>query len=370
MLLRTNHQDAEDLFALTRMPLGDHIEELRSRLFCAIAGQGVALFLVFFLDFIGYVTDTPIGIGKPAQDLITQPVIRELENFYNRRVEKVARELQEGRASVLAANEARELVLEIDINDWIRQVAARFKIKLPQAHFSGARKVYVPMHVRIRPVTWALATQQAQWLVGKRPGMTTMGVMEAMMVYIKVAFVCGIVLASPWIFWQIWSFVAAGLYSHEKRPFYLYLPFSISLFLAGVSVCQFLVLPKAAEALLWFNEWLGYEPELRLSEWLGFAILMPLVFGLAFQTPLVMLLLHRLGLLNVEAYRKKRRLAWFFMTVFAAVACPSTDVYSMLFLFAPMCLLYELGIVLCRWSSRPTVISDEEEWELSQTFEA
>jgi sec-independent protein translocase protein TatC len=370
MIVRTRHDAAEDLFALTRMPLGDHLEELRSRLFRALAGLGVALFLVFFLDFIGYVTDTPIGIGKPVQDLITQPVVGELQSFYDRRVKQVARELQEGKDSARAANEAREVVMEVEMNDWVHHVAARLGIKVPNAPLGARREDYALVRVRIRPLTWALAMQEAQQKVGKRPTLTTMGVMEAMMVYIKVALVCGIVLASPWVFWHIWSFVAAGLYAHEKRPFYAYLPFSIGLFLAGVLVCQFLVLPKAVEALLWFNEWLGYEPDLRLSEWLGFALLMPLIFGLSFQTPLVMLLLQRVGIVSVAAYRAKRRLAWFFMVIFAGFACPSADAYSMLLLWVPMCLLYELGIVLCRWSPRAEENYNEEEGNMSQTFEA
>jgi sec-independent protein translocase protein TatC len=155
-----------------------------------------------------------------------------------------------------------------------------------------------------------------------------------MTVYFEVTLVCGIVLASPWVFFQIWSFVAAGLYPHEKRYVLHYLPFSVALFLGGVLVCQFLVIPKAVEALLGFNEWLGLEPDLRLSEWLGFTLLLPLVFGLSFQTPLVMLLLQRLGVLTVDAYRRQRRLAWFVLAVFAAVITPSVDAYSMVLLCA------------------------------------
>jgi sec-independent protein translocase protein TatC len=118
-------------------------------------------------------------------------------------------------------------------------------------------------------------------------------------------------------------------------------------------------MPKAVEASLWFNEWLDYEPEFRLTEWLGFAILMPFIFGLAFQTPLAMLLLRRLGLVRVQTYHEKRRLAWFIMALFAAVACPSTDAYSMVLLLAPMGLLYELGIILCRWApGQPEIPTD------------
>jgi len=369
MILRIHQEGAEDLFAATRMPLGGHLEELRWRLFRAFAGLGVALVLVFFLDFIGYVTGTPIGIGKPVQDLITRPVVREVQAFYARRVARVARELQEGKSSVLEANAFREVEMEVEINEWVRQAAARLHVPVPRLLSRPKEKEYLLVQARIPPLIWSLALQEAQWLVAKRPGLTTMSVMEAMMVYIKVAFVCGIVLASPWIFWQLWSFVAAGLYAHEKQPVYIFLPFSIGLFVVGVLVCQFLVLPSAVEALLGFNEWLGYEPELRLSEWLGFAILMPLVFGLTFETPLVMLLLQRVGIVGVGAYRGKRRLAWFVLALFAAVACPSTDAYSMLLLWVPLCLLYELGILLCRCSYRPVQANDEEE-ALSQTFEA
>ena len=100
-------------------------------------------------------------------------------------------------------------------------------------------------------------------------------------------------------------------------------------------------------------EWLGLEPELRLGEWLGFAVLMPLVFGVAFQTPLAMRVLERVGLFDVNDYRRQRRMAWFVMAIVAAMITPSTDPLSLLYLWLPVVLLYELGIVLCRRAPRP-----------------
>src|SRR4029453_2695127 len=123
-------------------------------------------------------------------------------------------------------------------------------------------------------------------LMNKRT-LKTLSIQEPLVVYFKIAIMAGFVLSSPWVFYQIWAFIAAGLYPHEKRLVNVYLPFSLGLFLVGVFFCGFFVIPKAIEALLWFNEWLGFQPELRLNEWLGFAIFMPLVFGLSFQTPLV-----------------------------------------------------------------------------------
>jgi sec-independent protein translocase protein TatC len=357
---RLSSPAADDLFAATRMSFGDHIEDLRRHLGRAVAGFAVALVLVFLADGVGYVTGAPIGIAKPVKDAITLPVEEELQRFYDRRVRQVAKDILEGKKAAQDLNEAREVQLELEANELARLLAPRWGIPLPRQAAATPDRDYVAVRVRIRPVDWAIALDQAQRLVGKRPTLSTMSVTEGMVVYLKVALVCGIVLSSPWLFWQIWSFVAAGLYAHEKRPVYAYLPFSIGLFLAGVLVCQLLVMPKAVEALLWFNEWLDFEPDLRLNEWLGFAIFMPVLFGVSFQTPLVMLFLERLGILSVDAYQGKRRLAWFVLAVFAAVACPSSDWISMVFLWVPLCFLFELGIVLCRWTPRRSAASGLE----------
>src|SRR5205807_815567 len=129
---------------------------------------------------------------------------------------------------------------------------------------------------QIRPLDLATELTGPLAKVGRRPTLSTLSIQEAFMVYFKVCIVAGLVLASPWIFYQIWSFVAAGLYPHEKRYVNVFLPVSLGLFLVGVLVCQFLVIPKAIEALLFFNEWMNMEPDLRLNEWLTFAIMMPL----------------------------------------------------------------------------------------------
>ena len=144
----------------------------------------------------------------------------------------------------------------------------------------------------------------------KTAGLSALSVQEALVVYFKVSLVAGLVIASPWVFWQIWSFIAAGLYPHEKKLVHVYLPMSLGLFLGGVLLCQFFVMPQAVAAMLWFNEWLGMSPDLRLNEWLSFAIWMPVVFGISFQTPLVMLFMGKLGIVNVEWFRSKRKIAW------------------------------------------------------------
>jgi sec-independent protein translocase protein TatC len=114
-----------------------------------------------------------------------------------------------------------------------------------------------------------------------------------------------------------------------------------------------MVIPKAIQALLWFNEWLHLEPDLRLNEWLSFALLLPLVFGLSFQTPMVMLFLAKLGILDADAFRRKRRIAWFAMAIFAAIFTPA-DILSMLLMWVPMVGLYEMGILMVQYATKPS----------------
>jgi len=171
----------------------------------------------------------------------------------------------------------------------------------------------------------------------------------------------GIVLSSPWVFYQIWMFVAAGLYPHEKKYVHRYLPLSLGLFLAGVALCEFVALPMGLKYLLEFNDWLGIEPDMRLSEVLSFLVMMPLVFGIAFQTPLVMLFMERLGIFEVEHYTRNRRMAIFVIVFLAALLSVAPDPVSIMILAVPMVGLYEFGILLCKMSPRPAPIEEPSE---------
>jgi sec-independent protein translocase protein TatC len=361
---------SDDLFADTRMSFGEHLEELRQRLWRAIFGFGVILLGVFTLDFLGYLSGTSFGVARPMSDVITWPVQQELESFYDRRVKRVLAELEKDPSQ--KANRPTPFVKKVlwraQVEAVVRGESADVLRGFPTpGRKPGEGEVRVGPEDLIHlwmsdeePLREAALRQEAERRVGRRPTLVALGLAESMMVYFKVGMVCALVLGSPWIFWQLWSFVAAGLYPHEKRPIYVFGPFSLLLFLAGVLVCQFLVMPRAVEALLWFNEWLDFEPELRLNEWLGFAIWMPVVFGVAFQTPLVMLLLDRLGILTQAAYRQWRRGAWYLLAVVAAVITPSVDASNMIFLWVALVILYELGIFLCQLAShrRPRLVEE------------
>jgi sec-independent protein translocase protein TatC len=113
-----------------------------------------------------------------------------------------------------------------------------------------------------------------------------------------------------------------------------------------------LVLPVGVHYLLSFNEWLGAKPELRLSDWLNFAIIMPLIFGAAFQTPIIMLFLERMGIVDITLYTKNRRMAYFILAAAGALLAAAPDALNMMLLAVPLWLLYEFGILLCRFAPK------------------
>ena len=181
---------------------------------------------------------------------------------------------------------------------------------------------------------------------------------EAFMIWLKASVVTGFVLVSPLIFYFVWSFVAAGLYPHEKQYVHIFLPFSIGLFLAGALFCFFGVFPIILEFLFTFNARLGIDPDPRISEWLSFAIFLPLGFGLSFQLPLVMLFLERIGVLSVGAYLLKWRMAVLVIFIVSMVLTPA-DPLSMLAMATPLVGLYFLGIGLCHYFPQRKGFLDE-----------
>lgn len=174
---------------------------------------------------------------------------------------------------------------------------------------------------------------------------------ESFMVWLKAALISGVVISSPWIFYQLWCFVAAGLYPHERRYIHLYLPISLFLFLSGILLAYFGVFKPVLMFLFAFNASMGIDPQPRIGEWLTFVMILPLGFGVAFQLPLVMLFLNRIGLFELSSYIDKWRMAVLVIFVASMVLTPA-DPISMLLLAAPLTVLYFGGILLCKWMPR------------------
>ena len=174
----------------------------------------------------------------------------------------------------------------------------------------------------------------------------SLGVPEGFMIWLKASFITGFVLASPWVFYQLWMFVAAGLYPHEKKYVHIFLPFSLLLFLGGVYLALFHVFQPVLDFLFSNNAELGIDPDPRIGEWLSFFLMLPLGFGVAFQLPLVMLFLERIGIFSVHSYLAKWKIAVLSIVILACVLTPA-DPVSFMFLGIPLLALYFLGVGLC-----------------------
>jgi sec-independent protein translocase protein TatC len=178
-----------------------------------------------------------------------------------------------------------------------------------------------------------------------------LGVGEPFSVWLKAGLFTGLVLAGPWVFFQLWSFVASGLYPHEQKYIHIFLPISIFLFVSGVLLAFFFVFQPVLGFLFSFNRSMGIAPEMRINDWLSFVMFLPLGFGLAFQLPLVMLFMNRIDLFSIEDYLSKWRIAVLVIFVLSMFLTPA-DPISMLLLALPLTLLYFLGVAMCRWMPR------------------
>jgi sec-independent protein translocase protein TatC len=322
----------QDLFAeeqsMATMSFGEHIEELRVRLILALLGLLAGVVVVFI---------PPLDLGKMIMLKMQEPAKGALKAFYDQEYAKKAAlaEADKSLSPIVVANLAADaFVTEL------KKIAPT--LQLPQPEALQGTTLQLPL--QFFSAGLIRATQGATVQIDS--SVISLAPLETITIFFMVCLVSGLVLASPWVFYQAWAFIAAGLYRHERSYVKKYLPFSLGLFLSGVLLCFFFVLPVTLTFLLQFNVWLGVAPTLRLSEWMSFATLLPLIFGVSFQTPLVMLLLERINIFTIEDFRAKRRFAILIIAVAAALLTPGQDPFSMLLLAVPMILLYELGILL------------------------
>ncbi len=243
---------------------------------------------------------------------------------------------------------------------------------------------------------------------GLNPQIYYSEISEPFMTYLKVAVITSLAFASPWIAYQIWQFVAMGLYPRERKAITKYIPLSIALLIAGMVLVYFVVMPLTVNFLLafgssfkmpfgtgphattqvaatlpsfpsipgdaanptegsyWINSVEGQlkvflngetrvipfgpksllAPQITLRMYIELTMMTLLTFGVAFQLPLVVMALVAVGILNTQMLRQHRRIVYFVMSVVAAVVAPADVVSAMMALYIPLILLYEMGIWL------------------------
>jgi len=223
----------------------------------------------------------------------------------------------------------------------------------------------------LQAVQWPLAVATADQPLRLR----SITVTEAFTTYLRVCLLAGAVLASPYMLHQMWQFIAAGLYERERRAVRKFVAPSVVLFVAGVLFFLVVVAPLVIRFFVtfgyrsypapptvgvqWFSEHVfhvtpatapatqsaeGIEPMLRVGQYISFVTTLAFVFGIAFQTPLVVVFLERSGLVPVKTMRRYRRYVLLVILIFSAVMTPA-DVGSMIALAVPMYALYEIGLL-------------------------
>lgn len=398
MALKTD----EDLFTESTMTFGEHLEELRVCLFRAI---------------IGLVIGTVIGLyfGDAVVAMIEHPLRNALKEYYKTAAEKEYKEwayaqYDAGKPIPYTVDEVRaiakgdpdrglpELIYELEfvhpetfatsLGLARTEPAAPAATATPTATPSptaaatatptatstgtgtttelSPENILTPEQVRTRAIE-GVPNATPRYSRGNlvahllwhpiesdgRFNMQATGVTEPFTVWLKAAIVVGLLISSPWVFYQLWTFVAAGLYPHERKYVYMYLPFSLALFLSGAALAYLFVFEPVLQFLFGFNKSLGIDPDPKINEWLGFVLILPLGFGISFQLPLVMLFLARIGIFTLEDYISKWRISVLMIFIISAVLTPA-DPYSIFFMAVPLTVLYFGGLLLVKYLPQHT----------------
>lgn len=237
---------------------------------------------------------------------------------------------------------------------------------------------------------------------GQNPNLVVTGITESFTTYMNISLIMAAAISAPWVLYQLWQFIAAGLYMHERKTVTKYMPFSILLLVSGMLFLYFAVLPitvnflihftidigtledpspttrpttrlvvphvagnpvEPSEGEIWYDE-LSHSlkifkqgkprivqlmsdsllsPMITLDKYINLVVMMLIMFGASFQMPLVVLAIGRLGLVDIPTLKKARRIVYFLIAILCAIIVPDV-VTGMIALMVPLILLYELGV--------------------------
>jgi len=168
---------------------------------------------------------------------------------------------------------------------------------------------------------------------------------EALWQNVKVAGLFALVLATPYVLWEVWQFVMPGLHSQERRFVGPFVMISAAAFYAGLLFSFFFILPFALNFLISYGVSAGFIPQISIAQYVGFALWFLLVFGLIFEVPLAITLMAKLGWVSAPMLKKYRKWAFLGAFLFAAILTPTPDPFNQCLMAIPMYVFYEVGII-------------------------
>ncbi len=197
--------------------------------------------------------------------------------------------------------------------------------------------------------------------MGEKGTLIFTGVPEPFFVYLKVSLVAGIFFTAPVILFEVWAFIAPGLYSHEKKYVVPFVFFSSILFVLGTLFGYYIVCPYGFKFLLGFA---GYniEPMLAIKEYFSFSTKLLLAFGFVFELPLFIVFLSKAGIVSPQTLSRQRKYAILLIFVVAAILTPP-DVATQIMMAGPLIGLFEIGIIMAKIFRKKEEMAEDEKTE-------
>ena len=320
-------QKEDDLLLDSTMSLGDHLEELRMRMIRALVGLGIGLVIGLILG------RSIIGFMEGPYNDATATLLFSTKLDYQSDLDKGV--IPEG--------------LQQEFKDKGAALSPGVHVKQKGYLFSRNRWLITGDLSKDR---YCVRKEKGKLNVYRLIPLMVIAVAAGFVSYVKIGMIAGLIFSSPWVFYQLWMFVAAGLYPHEKRYVHLATPFSAGLFITGALFFLFIVAPLTLTYLVKFNQKiLDVRSQFTFQHYISFVSQLMLVFGIAFQTPIAILFLNKTGLVSIEALRKSRKYVFAGTFIVGAMATPP-DVISQVTLALPLYALFELGILLSYFSRR------------------
>jgi sec-independent protein translocase protein TatC len=338
----------DNLFESTKMTFGEHLDELRAALIKSVLAFAIGFCIALLPPVAGSVVE-----------YVQTPLKEALTNYYKEIARKeylqiLERERLAGLPVPSDLEAAAQLMADEGLVPEERYLDPRAMLEALANAFPGVVDLSkLPDSKPDAPLRGRLFRFHMYHGLANDPRVRVVGlaVGEPFSVYIKASLVVGAVISSPFVFYYLWSFVAVGLYPHEKKYVHTFLPISLGLFLAGVALAFFVVFRYVLAFLFQFYDWMGIDPDPRITDWLSFVLILPIGFGIGFQLPLVMLFLERIGVFSVASYMAQWRIAVLVIFILSMILTPS-DPYSMLLMAVPMTVLYFGGVWMCKLMPR------------------